>query len=1702
MDKIKVAIDVSKAMANLNKYVTNNINSSKTNNSKPVESIDLDDISNNVEVNQTDISSNQVNVSDIANSYNIDTTDLETYQASLEKELEFYQVMLEDTENELGILKEDAFAESGTNLSVIEDMCKDYDNTITSEIYQLIEQYKISCPEEKLEKFGINQADVTSMSYAELFEILKEKDDDVKEKLASIEEYKKENLDKAISENTEFSTYDEYLKRIEELESQQVTLNSAIYKTEQLKKMAKYEFLVKEEDYQNFNYECQIDKSVIEEMRMQMGTQVSYSEYCSKTGDKISPLEFCIWVQDNYPDTTATAMDNETLLKTLISVADEDSDLIKTYNYLFEKEGIESANKYLEDIEDQINQLAGQKKAEEFLAGLEKDENGNYNYEDIMNHFKVTGKGLGDGAQSFFLGLAAWHQSSDVYSVEEYESLYILEALSGDKEFANFLDNNYEISMSVGNMLPSMAAGMLLTPAAGTFLMGASAGGNSYHQALVNGASIRDAVFYGVLSGTSEATLEKYLGAIPGLSDIKVSSLKDLGKSVLKEGTEEWTQEYVDAALRGTVLGEQIEGDQLNGDALKSFIYGAIIGGIMNSPSAISGEVSNRTGSSNIESNITNTVNEDVSNLTSEVKDSISAINSSVIQESVSKSITEKISKSIKSLNIPGLSAIKKITEGSKNMALSTSNAINTESIIDKVTSAGIDNIEFLESDIRALMASYTEEDDANIWDAKKVKNVFYKALEGKFKKSYIDSIVDDVNVIDANEWEEFVKKRGHSSDVRGLVDKNHNVYYPSNASMHTVIHELFHKFSELRNLTVKTSEGTRRIVSGILEFYPDGINNILSNECLTDYLASKHYDQKIYSYNYDDVGIRLWERIDNALYERYGENDILLDSCLNNDPDTIRSIFDRYVYDGAYTELSKRLGHFFGNSKISGLVSQFEKAINPMGIKERVYSIFNNTRSNEQHEKIDNDIKEVSSNKENEESGSFIFMNPQTSRYLDNLFNEMSENCGKENAIKYLEDYIKTGDKEELAASTFIIYRKLDGLNTADIKRYLLMKGYTSEENYDRLLIGKRKQNSNNNATYAENINSLNYSNFNEFNIINNIFIELSRGVGSKEYASTALENYMYTGNKSEIASISPQIASMLDSVSKDEIDNYLLANHTQIQYQYRRLQDFVKTMDSKKYNGYGMKALEEYITYDNLNAITRTDNIRDKIKYIPKNIIQSFITRNNNLKQNVTKVANGVNAGIPLQNNSYMNTNQSSANLVTNIVEDIAQKVGSQEAFVMLEDYINTGLKDKIMSISENAAKALETVDFTELRNYLLANSEYYAYSELQKAISIMDNKNSKGYGIKALEDYLKNGNDKVFTRENDVRETIKNIPPKVIQYYITNIDSINEALIEGATETADLSEVQQIIQKQDQNIRNLKQEVLDEAFLSNDLVCRLRSLYIELNKRLHYDFNYRVMNETDKANLYNKRVTYENLTSDKVICKGWSELFRDLLLSAGFDTNKVKIIRGKSVGSHNWVQVDFDDFMVIADATEALNGSTDLANCKAGLGTNGFVILPKKFSGSHIRSFLNIEKYHNADYLKEVDRYIGYASKSGYLADTIKEANLAFDNSLKYSYDIRADDLIDMEIPENMSGDEYFAYMRQIKNIMFTAEELSKHPINIKLRGLRVGNEVESLAFVEIVDEKKYVLYSESLGKHVFTDTKECLEFINRLPIINLK
>ena len=83
---------------------------------------------------------------------------------------------------------------------------------------------------------------------------------------------------------------------------------------------------------------------------------------------------------------------------------------------------------------------------------------------------------------------------------------------------------------------------------------------------------------YGVFSGVSETTLGLLLGNIPGLNQGASLSLKGL----FKEGLEEMLQEYVDAGLRASILDETIDITQLNKDAVKSFIYGAVMSGIMN----------------------------------------------------------------------------------------------------------------------------------------------------------------------------------------------------------------------------------------------------------------------------------------------------------------------------------------------------------------------------------------------------------------------------------------------------------------------------------------------------------------------------------------------------------------------------------------------------------------------------------------------------------------------------------------------------------------------------------------------------------------------------------------------------------------------------------------------------------------------------------------------------------------------------------------------------------------------------------------------------------------------------------------------------------------------------------------------------------------------------------------------------------------
>ena len=160
----------------------------------------------------------------------------------------------------------------------------------------------------------------------------------------------------------------------------------------------------------------------------------------------------------------------------------------------------------------------------------------------------------------------------------------------------SILDNCYELGTSAGNMLPSVVvsigvtallpgvgitvAGELMTVGSltGSTLMGISAAGNARNQALIQGNSKYSSTMYGLFSGISETTLGLLLGNIPGLNANASFSVK----GILKEGFEEMVQEYFDAGLRTAILDETIDISELSKDALKSFIYGSIMSGVMN----------------------------------------------------------------------------------------------------------------------------------------------------------------------------------------------------------------------------------------------------------------------------------------------------------------------------------------------------------------------------------------------------------------------------------------------------------------------------------------------------------------------------------------------------------------------------------------------------------------------------------------------------------------------------------------------------------------------------------------------------------------------------------------------------------------------------------------------------------------------------------------------------------------------------------------------------------------------------------------------------------------------------------------------------------------------------------------------------------------------------------------------------------------
>lgn len=297
------------------------------------------------------------------------------------------------------------------------------------------------------------------------------------------------------------------------------------------------------------------------------------------------------------------------------------------YNYIRNTEGQESANRFLDYLEETLNYRVGNEQ-----AGIIKD------IESPIGRAAAYGlygtlSGLdqaGTGLKQLFSKEALPTTYSQFGSSQAREDL----SSAGPKlpEWAGGASIGqvaFDLTKTTANMVPSIAAGTLFGPGAGAAMIGSTSAGNAYGDALKQGYSEDDAFSYGVLSGAVEAGLSYALGGIGSLGgkvtgnaasklvssidrallrvatstegkSALVSALQRFGYTALRtganigvkgagEGFEEYLTEVLSPVIRNITLNENNQFNPISEDAIYSGILGALSGAAMNVTTGVTG---------------------------------------------------------------------------------------------------------------------------------------------------------------------------------------------------------------------------------------------------------------------------------------------------------------------------------------------------------------------------------------------------------------------------------------------------------------------------------------------------------------------------------------------------------------------------------------------------------------------------------------------------------------------------------------------------------------------------------------------------------------------------------------------------------------------------------------------------------------------------------------------------------------------------------------------------------------------------------------------------------------------------------------------------------------------------------------------------------------------------------------------------------
>lgn len=276
----------------------------------------------------------------------------------------------------------------------------------------------------------------------------------------------------------------------------------------------------------------------------------------------------------------------------------EEMDLFAYYLAKDKADGTTRAQEYLDAIDALLEYRAG-----EAIA-----------YKAEGNFGKQLENAADAGLMQFASGIGTVFGAKQKPNATQFASQMIREDLAnkgikiGDTSLGQLA---YDITLTSANMLPSIGASIIagmVNPTAGAVvgnaLMGASATGNAYQEALNLGYTKDEARSYGILVGASEAALQYALGGIGGLASktglaskiTKALSGVDnglarfaltIGGKASSEALEEGVQTILEPIFKAIVTGENIEAVDWD-EVAYSALLGALSAGMFETaPTAV-----------------------------------------------------------------------------------------------------------------------------------------------------------------------------------------------------------------------------------------------------------------------------------------------------------------------------------------------------------------------------------------------------------------------------------------------------------------------------------------------------------------------------------------------------------------------------------------------------------------------------------------------------------------------------------------------------------------------------------------------------------------------------------------------------------------------------------------------------------------------------------------------------------------------------------------------------------------------------------------------------------------------------------------------------------------------------------------------------------------------------------------------------------